>query len=271
MHFKPALRLGLTSIALGILAACASGPSDHISLIPIQTDAQTSKEGLFTQAIKWKHTKPECQGDCPTLELDSIVFPGVPKLTELVDHALAMMTGLNETGAPPYFTIKDYEDYFWKTAAPRDSTLLAAKTRYRNNSLTVIELNSWQYLTGSAHGISATQFLNWDNRAGKVLGLERILQPGQYDGYVAALRQAHSTWRASHPDARRDLDAFNRMWPFQVSDNFGFTDHGLIVKYDSYQLAPYSSGQPELLIPYAALQGVLRPEFMPSLKASDPR
>lgn len=266
MHFKPVFRLALTAVAIGVLAACSSGPSANISRIPVATDQQTSKEGLFVQEVKWKHAKPDCEGDCPTLELDSIVFPGVPKLTELVDHALAMMTGIGDSGPPSYFTIAEYEDYFWKTAAPRDSTLLSAKTRYRNRTLTVIELNSWQYVTGAAHGISATQFLNWDNSIDKVLSLERILQAGQYDAYVAALKQAHSTWRASHPDAQRDIETFNRMWPFQVSENFGFTDQGLVVKYDSYQLAPYSSGQPELLIPYASLQGILRPEFIPAPK-----
>ena len=264
MHSRSALRWTLTCMALGVLTACASGPSSNISRIPVQTADQTSKDGLFTQNIKWKHVKPDCRGDCPTLELDSLVFPGVPILTELVDHALSMMTGISDSDAPPYATVAEYEDYFWKTAAPRDATVMTAKTRYRNRSLTVIELNTWQYLTGSAHGISATQFLNWDNGTSKVLSLERVLQAGQYDGYVAALKQAHATWLASHPDAQNDPATFNRLWPFQVSENFGFTDQGLVVKYDSYQLAPYSSGQPELLIPYPALQGILRPEFMPA-------
>ncbi|NYT57711.1 DUF3298 domain-containing protein [Alcaligenaceae bacterium] len=264
MYSRPAFRFALTTVALSALAACASGPSDNISRIPVETGQQTSKEGLFVQEVKWKHTKPGCEGDCPALELNSLVFPGVSKLTELVDHALAMMTGIGNDGPPPYFTIQEYEDYFWKTAAQRDSTVLTAKARYRNRSLTVIELNTWQYLTGSAHGISATQFINWDNNAGKVLSLESILRPGQYDGYVAALKQAHAGWRASHPDAQHDLETFNRMWPFQVSENVGFTDQGLVVKYDSYQLAPYSSGQPELLIPYSTLSGILRPEFIPA-------
>ncbi|RTZ47973.1 DUF3298 domain-containing protein [Candidimonas sp. SYP-B2681] len=258
------LRLALIAGSFAVLAACASGPSDNISLIPAEIAEQTSKEGLFTQAIKWEHKKPGCTGDCPTLKLDSVIFPGIERLTQLVDHALAVMTGVGNSGLPPYDTVAEYEQYFWKTAAPRDSVLLAAKTRYRNKNLTVVELNTWQYFTGSAHGISATQFLNWDNAAGKVLGLANVLQPGKNDAYVAALRSVHSQWLAANPDAQRDPQAYARVWPFQVSNNFGFSDQGLIVKYDSYQLAPYSSGQPELLIPYSALQDVLRPEYLPT-------
>lgn len=259
------LRPGLALAILAMLAACASGPSSNISLIPAdQIAAQTSKDGLFTQAVKWEHTKPGCKGECPTLKLDSLIFPGVPKLTELVDHALAVMTGVSTTRIHPYDTVAGYQDYFWKTAAPRDSTLLAAKARYRNKYLTVIELNTWQYLTGAAHGISATQFLNWDNNRHLVLGLDEILQPGQQAAYVSALKEAHSRWLADNPDARRDPDTYARIWPFQPSENFAFTDQGLVVKYDSYQIAPYSAGQPELLIPYAALQGILKPEYMPA-------
>lgn len=259
-----ALRMAASLSVLGVLAACSSGPSSTISLIPAQTAQETSKEGLFTQAIKWERSKPGCKGECPGIEVNSLVFPGIPRLTELVDHALAMMTGVSASGVPPYATLLEYEQYFWRTAAPRDSTVLAAKTRYRNRDLTVVELDTWQYLTGAAHGISATQFLNWDNRTGKVLGLADIVQPGKTDAFNATLKAAHAKWLASSPDAQNDPEAYNRLWPFQVSNNFGFTDQGLVVKYDSYEIAPYSAGQPELIIPYGSLREILKPQFLPA-------
>lgn len=262
LFFNRASSAALLSATM-LLAGCASGPPENISLIPAETAQQTSKDGLFTQNVKWEHRKPGCSGDCPTLKLDSIVFPGQTRLNELIDHALAVMTGV-DSNAPPYATVAQYEDYFWKTAAPRDSTLLSAKTRYRNRNITVVELNTWQYYTGAAHGISATQFLNWDNSAGKVLGLADILEPGKGDDYVAALRAAHQRWLATNPDAQNDPDTYHRIWPFQVSQNFGFTDQGLVVKYDSYLIAPYSSGQPELLMPYSELRGVLKSAYMPA-------
>ena len=262
----PVIRLALLAGLSALLTACASGPKDNISLIPAdQIAAQTSKEGLFTQPVQWEREKPGCKGECPTLKVDSIVFPGVNKLSELVDHALAVMTGVSTSQPQPYDTIAQYEDYFWQTAAPRDSTLLSAKTRYRNKNLTIIELNTWQYYTGAAHGISATQFLNWDNDAGQVLGLANILQPGKHQDYIAALKQAHAQWLSTNPDAQRDPQNYERLWPFQSSDNFALTDVGVVVKYDSYQIAPYSSGQPELVIPYNNLQGILKPQYIPAI------
>tara|TARA_R110000851_G_scaffold332391_1_gene508460 strand:+ start:167253 stop:168071 length:819 start_codon:yes stop_codon:yes gene_type:complete len=259
-------RIRLSSVFLAglFLAGCSSTPS-NISLIPADKVAsQTEKEGLFTQPVEWEKTLPGCEGECPRIQVKSLVFPGVPILTDLVDHALATMTGVSEERNPGYTTIEAFESYFWKTAGPRDEVILNAETRYRNRYLTVIELDSWQYLTGAAHGIAATQFLNWDNANQKVLGIRNVLQPNQYDAYVEALRRAHQRWLQTQPDARENPEEYNRLWPFQPSDNYGFTDTGLVVKYDSYAIAPYASGQPELLIPYSELNGVLRPEFIPA-------
>lgn len=246
------------------LSGCASSPSGDISLIPAQTDAISSKDGLFVQPQAWKHSKPGCKGECPSVSLNSLVFPGEPRLTELVDHALAMLTGQGGDGIPPYATVSEFEDYFWKTAAPRDEVMLSAKVRYRNLHLTAIELNSQQYFTGAAHGMTATQFLNWDNANRTVLGLEQVLVPGTREEYVRALARAHSAWVQALPEAQEDIKAWERLWPFQPSDNFAFTDRGIAVKYDSYEIAPYSSGQPELLIPYSELQDILRPEYLPT-------
>src|SRR3546814_230628 len=146
------------------------------------------------------------------------------------------MTGVGSS-APSYATVAQYQDYFWKTAAPRDSTVLSAKARYRNRYLTVVELNTWQYYTGAAHGISATQFLNWDNSTGKVLAMADILEPGKEDAYVAALRAAHQRWLSTIPAALDDSEGYHRLWPFPVSQNSRFTGQCLVVKYDSYLLA----------------------------------
>src|SRR5690606_17805153 len=99
-------RIGLGLACLATLAACASGPRDNITLIPADQIAQeSSKDGQFTQPLKYKRTKPGCKGECPQIEVDSLVFPGVPILTKLVDHALAVMTGISADSPQPYATL----------------------------------------------------------------------------------------------------------------------------------------------------------------------
>lgn len=255
----------LSLLALcAILSACASGPRDTISLIPNEIAQEAGKDGVFVQTVAWTHTKPGCQGECPSIALNSLVFPGNKPLTELVDHALAAMTWLDQEQRIPYFTISEFEQHFWNTAGSRDAVELRARTRYRNRNLTIIELDSGQYRTGMAHGITGSQFINWDNRTHKVLGLDNILMPGARAAYDQALQRAHAQWLLDEPAARDDPANYSRIWPFQPSDNFALTDQGLVVKYQPYEIAPYSSGQPELLIPYPALEGILQPSFLPN-------
>ena len=66
------------------------------------------------------------QGRCPRIEIDSVAFPGIPKLTALVDHVLAYMTGTDAQRRGPYETLSEYTQYFWQTARPRDATTSSA-------------------------------------------------------------------------------------------------------------------------------------------------
>lgn len=254
-------RLGLITGTVFMLAACAGTPKD-ISLIPTQTGDITSKDGVFTQPLTLNKTKPGCKGSCARIQVDSLVFPGNRALTSYVDQQLAHMATF-ESRREPSASVLAFMDYYWLQANDRDEVILNAKTRYRNQHITVLELGAWQYLTGAAHGMSEVRFINWDNRTNKPLTLEQIIQPNQLGAFEMQLRDAHRKWLATQEAAQENPDNYNRLWPFQMTHNVGLTDAGLVAKYNSYEIAPYSSGQPELLIPYPQLTGILQPQFLP--------
>ena len=264
-HIRRIAPAGILSIAV-FLAGCASSTPSNITLPsnvpqPAKTDEQVS--GLNVEKIQWKGTKPGCKGQCPSIDIDSVGFPDIPKLTALVDHVLAYMTGVDPNRPRPYQSLSEYTQYFWQTAQSRDATIFKASVKDVNSKIIAVELHTGQYLTGAAHGIPATQYLNWQRDRERVLALDEALEPGKHPAFVEALQRAHQTWLTTNEDAQRDRAAYDRMWPFQESDNFALTHAGVVVKYDAYSIAPYSYGEPELTIPYADLKGVLRPEFMP--------
>ncbi|CAM4001636.1 DUF3298 domain-containing protein [Bordetella muralis] len=252
---------------LVLLAGCASSTPSNITLpsnVPQPAKTEDKVAGLEVEKIQWQGTKPGCKGQCPTIEIDSVGFPAIPKLTALVDHVLAYMTGVDPGRPRPYQTLSEYTQYFWQTAQSRDSTIFKASVKDVSPQIIAIELHTGQYLTGAAHGIPATQYLNWQRDRERVLALDEALLPNQHPAFVEALQRAHQAWLTRNEDAQRDRAAYDRMWPFQESDNFALTREGLVVKYDAYSIAPYSHGEPELLIPYTELHGILRPEFMPA-------
>jgi hypothetical protein len=258
---RSALRTLAACGLLAVLAACGSAPTD-ISLPNARTAAADTGD-VKVESVKWKRTKPGCKGDCPSIEVDSVAFPGIPKLTALIDHVLSYMTGLDRNLRGPYDTLDEYADYFWKTARPHDATYFKASVKDTVGDVIAIELHTEQTITGGAHPIPSTQYLNWQRATGRVLALDEIIIPGRRPQFITALRQAHGKWLAGNDDAKRDRAAYTRLWPFVDNDNFALTKQGITVKYDAYTIAPYVYGEPELSIPYTDLVGILRPEYLP--------
>lgn len=256
------IKIWFTAGVLSLLSACASTGSQDISLIPTQTDAITQKKGAFTQPAQWSRHKPGCDGKCPHIEVDSLVFPGQRDLTDLVDESLAaMISALDGDRLQP--DISTFEDYFWKTADHSDEVHLAAKTIYRNKALTVLDLGAWLYHTGAAHGMAATQFINWSNADKKILTFDDIVRPRKKNQFFELQKKAHQKWVDKSDFAKDDPEQFARLWPFQRTDNIALTDSGVLVKYDPYAIAPYAAGMPQFVIPYAELKDVLRSDYLP--------
>ncbi|MFA4912282.1 MAG: RsiV family protein [Burkholderiaceae bacterium] len=258
-------------ISLALLAACASPSDRNITLAGPDASARASgssaasvdESGVAVRPIKYARQKPGCSGTCPRIEVDSIAIESAPKLTQLIDNALAYMTGVDPDRSGNYRSLQEYEQHFWATAQARDVTQLRARVRDAYKGLITVELTTGQYLTGAAHGIPATQFLNWERDRNRVLALNEALVPGRQDQFNAALQRAHGRWKTQLEDYQRDPGAFDRMWPFQPTDNFALTRTGVVMKYDAYAIAPYASGQPEVVIPYSELTGVLDPKWLP--------
>lgn len=249
-------------LALG-LSACSTSPRHQDSLIPKQTNQVSSQDGAFTQAEKYLRNKPGCQGTCARLGMDALVFPGRPALTKTVQAELIKQASA-DLGLSNMSSLEQLEQAYWQQAGNRDELILAARTPYRNAAITVVELSSYYYPTSAAHGMTHVQYLNWDNQHNRRITLEDMLAPKQHANFDLLLRQAHQQWLASNQDAIADPNNYLRMWPFKSSNNVGLSDQGLVIKYNAYEIAPYSAGQPTLVIPYKQLRNVLRPAYLPA-------
>jgi hypothetical protein len=260
---RPALR-ALAAFALcALLAACGTTTPESITLPSARGPAAANAGDVRVDKVKWDRTQPGCKKDCPSIVVESVAFPGIPKLTELVDHVLAYMTGTDQNMRNPYDTLDEFAAYFWKIARPGYSATFKADVKDTVGNIIVLELHTEQYL-GGAHGIPATQYMNWQRSTGRVLALDEIIIPGRRPQFISALRQAHTTWLAGNDDAKRDPAAYARLWPFVDNDNFALTPQGVTVKYQAYSIAPYVYGEPEISIPYSRLVGILRPEYIPA-------
>ncbi|WP_027348996.1 RsiV family protein [Halotalea alkalilenta] len=236
-----------------LLSACATAP-----------DRAPEPVSSATQ-VEWRRVAPGCQGDdCAYVRADYPRYPGQPELDRAVREGLAGIAvdvgETNTASASP----EAYATRFLAIAArigaddPRWASELSARELRRTSSLVVLELDAYVY-TGGAHGMPTTRYLIFDLRDRRALGLDDLLLPGRRDAFEQLAREAHADWaKRQFPDD----PGFTEQWAFSLSDNVAPLTDGLTLKYDVYAIAPYSEGQPELVIPYSRLDGILDPRWL---------
>lgn len=215
---------------------------------------------LKTEREAWEHIKPGCTtADCPLVNLDTVHFPDEPALDTLVQQRLVQMTQDNPDVAPTA-SLPAYEQQFLGRAQTGNATYLQAKVREQHDGLVIVELSS--YLdTGGAHGMPGRGFITWSREQHKALSLADMVVPGQEATFWMAAQEAHRGWLIA---SKLDQDAeFIKNWPFQRTDNIALASDAVVLKYNVYSIAPYAMGHIELKIPYARLNGVIRPELRP--------
>jgi hypothetical protein len=215
---------------------------------------------LKTEREAWEHIKPGCtSADCPLVNLDTVHFPEEPTLDALVQQRLLALTQDNPD-LPPASTLQAYQEQFLSRAQTGNSTYLQAKVREQHDGLVIVELSS--YLdTGGAHGMPGRGFITWSQAQHKALSLADMVMPGQESTFWLAAQEAHRGWMIA---SKLDQDPeFVKNWPFQRTDNIALASDAVVLKYNVYSIAPYAMGHIELKIPYARLNGVIRPELRP--------
>lgn len=243
---SPHRKIVIVSLGL-LLSACQNLLPGH-SALPVQR-------------VAWESIQPGCAGDaCPLVNIDTLIFPGQPRLNALIEQRLLQMTN-DSPDTPVPASLKSYEQDFLHSAKRGWHTYLQAKVREQHEQLVIVEFSSY-LSTGGAHGMPGRGFINYDRSLEKVLSLQDMLLPGQAAAFWKLAEQAHTSWLVAN-----QLDQnpeFVSSWPFERTDNIALGQAAVLLKYNVYSIAPYSSGHPQLTIAYSRLRGILKPQYVPA-------
>lgn len=212
---------------------------------------------LKTETLSFTRQVPACKGKaCGQLTVDMVRFPDNPALSALVEKELVglVQAPINQGES----TVDAYAADFLARADKRSAATLKARLLRQTGPLVLLRLDTGLY-TGGAHGMPVTAFLNYDRHLNRRLQLDDVVQDGHRPALVELARKAHEAWLVQHGFTDPD---FRRQWPFVETDNFALTAEGLVLAYNVYAIAPYSEGQPELLLSYADLANILKPEWI---------
>ncbi len=98
-----------------------------------------------------------------------------------------------------------------------------------------------------------TEYINFDLKQKKRLALHQLMLNGSEQKLLKALYQANVRWLNKQGIQRQQL---------KLSDNYYFDRSGLVLVYPAGELTSMAKGMPELKVPYADLNEVIRPEYL---------
>lgn len=130
------------------------------------------------------------------------------------------------------------------------------KLAYNDRGVVSIVLESYEY-TGGAHGMTVLKTFNLDLKDGKELALKDVFNEGT--DYENIINQEISKEIASHPEDYFDGDmGFNG-----ISDEQGFyiDQEGIVIYFDLYDIAPYSSGIQKFKLSFDLFDGGVESSF----------
>ena len=242
--------------------------------VPHNSKPAVTKDTLVYTYKTVKQQATDCSNKsdstCTTAEIKYAVFAGQRKLNDTITQRLLRSyrvadkpdTGLQQQADN---FIKAYEsDTLGKVDHPGAAYSLesSASVIRQDSSLVTIEISTYAF-AGGAHGSERITFINWNTKRNAIIALNDIFA----DGYKPKLTAvAEKIFRAEEKltDTSSLENYFFKDAKFALNNNFLITPVGIRFLYNDYEIKPYSDGPTELLIPYAQIKSLLRPNTVVS-------
>lgn len=250
----------LISVSLAVLTACsqpepAATPQKDTAATPPAPVVVEQFLPLTPETFVLERKAEKCKRECAQLRIESLRFPDNPALNTLLEKSLVSLT--SSYMGEPDTSYEVFSRRFFSYAEKNWEVAMDAQLLRQTGPLLLFRLNSDIY-AGGAHGMQRSQFLNVNRSNYQPLSLDDVVQDGKRPALWEKLRDVHRVWQDKEGYSKKD----RVNWPFVESDNFALAEEGMVFGYSAYAIAPYSSGLPELTIPYTELGDILKPEWL---------
>ena len=113
------------------------------------------------------------------------------------------------------------------------------------------------YVTGAAHPYHVSQTLNYDLEQGRDISLADLFVPDS--DYLVTIADYCTNQLNSRDIGFQGFELGAAPMPGNYR-NWNITSEGLMITFDEYQVAPYASGPPTVLVPYAEIKSLIDPQ-----------
>ncbi|CAM4121975.1 DUF3298 and DUF4163 domain-containing protein [Zobellia nedashkovskayae] len=205
--------------------------------------------------------------ECPNVEINIPKALENSKIAESINTAIdeEIIETLNYDDELEATSIKDavqsFSNGYWelKKLYPEEATSWEAKIEgkvsYENADFISVELNSYIF-TGGAHGYSSQHFLNFDKNKAKELQNWEIFKDRKDFEQFAEQKFRNQEQIPLEGPINSTGFMFERD-TFYLPENIGFTEEGIKLLYNPYEVASYADGPIVLTLPFTDLKPYL--------------
>ncbi len=115
---------------------------------------------------------------------------------------------------------------------------------------------------GGAHPNTVFTYLNYDPVSHQEIVLDTLIKPGSMPALTAVAEKIFRKNEKIPPSASLKDNYFFENDKFSLNQNFTITKEGLKFLYNPYEIKAYAYGTTELLIPFAELKEIARPNSL---------
>lgn len=191
-----------------------------------------------------------------------------PKVADKINQFImrSLLSGLQGDNGQPAPTIESFAQQFIDDYESDPNTFnsweleLTADVDYSNRDLLSLNVAEAGY-TGGAHPFSGARYYVLDLKSGDTVSLTQLLNTEFQTELNVMGEKAFREARALPSGTSLEDEGF---WfennTFQVNDNFGVREEGLVFLFNPYEVAPYAMGPTEYLVPYEDIKHLIDPK-----------
>jgi len=124
----------------------------------------------------------------------------------------------------------------------------------------VVAIDAYVF-TGGAHPNSFRVILNYDLEQGVLISLDDVVK--DYIAFSSAAEKIFRKVKGIEQSASLEQAGYF-MEDFKLSTQFALTPGGLLLFYNTYEIAPYVVGVTEFEVPYERVEGLIRDYYLPN-------
>ncbi|MFK7832936.1 MAG: DUF3298 domain-containing protein [Winogradskyella sp.] len=143
---------------------------------------------------------------------------------------------------------------FSEVTEPAWELHIETELTYQSETVITIAISTYEF-KGGAHGNDKIKLLNLDATNGNILTVDAMIN--DISGFT---KLAEAQFMASLEKDKNNstIDNFFFGKPFQLPENIGFSEEGLILLYNVYEVASYDLGYTEFMIPFDEVESFLK-------------